>query len=96
LGPNLTHVASRTAIAAGFLDNLNNDGTAIDPARQQENFYNWISDSYDIKPGNLMWNPQPGSSSGGLRDIVAMNKANGKPITDADWHDIAAFLMTLK
>jgi len=96
IGPNLTRVASRTSIAAGFLDNLDNDGKAIDSKRQEENFYNWISHPYDYKPGNLMWNPQPGTQQGGLRDIVATNKKNGTPITDQDWHDIAAFLMTLK
>ncbi len=90
-GPNLTRVASRTSLAAGFLDNLDNSGKNIDPARQQENFFNWISHPYDYKPGNLMWYPQ-----GGLRDIVEQNKKNGTPITDQDWHDLAAFLMTLK
>ncbi|MGH8335516.1 MAG: c-type cytochrome, partial [Gammaproteobacteria bacterium] len=90
-GPNLTRVASRTSIAAGFLDNLDNDGLKIDPVRQRENIYNWISHSYDYKPGNLMWYP-----AGGLRDIVDANKKAGTPITDKDWGYIADYLMTLK
>ncbi len=98
IGPNLTHVASRTSLAAGFLDNLKDasKGIQLDPVRQEQNFYNWISHSYDYKPGNLMWNPQPGTSAGGLRDIVQKNINNKTPITDQDWHDLAAFLMTLK
>ncbi len=99
IGPNLTRVASRTSLVAGFLDNLDNDGKTIDPVRQRENFHNWISHPYDYKPGNLMWYPQPGTA-GGLRDIVQKNIDNKTPITDenghTDWHDIAAFLMTLK
>jgi len=95
-GPNLTHVASRTAIAAGFLDNLDNDGKAIDPVRQLNNFYNWITHPNDYKPGNLMWNPLQGTTTGGLRDIVQKNINEKKPITEQDWHDLAAFLMTLK
>jgi cytochrome c oxidase subunit 2 len=95
LGPNLTRVASRTSLASGFLDNLGSDGK-IDPTRQRENFYHWISHSYDYKPGNLMWYPQPGTNAGGLRDIVLKNKNSKTPITDQDWHDLAAFLMTLK
>jgi cytochrome c oxidase subunit 2 len=90
-GPNLSRVASRTSIAAGFLDNLDNDGQKIDPVRQEQNFYNWISHPYDFKPGNLMW-----YAKGGLRDIVAADQVAGTPITDQDYHDLAAFLMTLK
>jgi len=95
LGPNLSHVASRTSLASGFLDNLDNKGK-MDANRQQENFYNWITHPNDIKPGNLMWNPQPGSNAGGLRDIVQKNKDKKTPLTEADWHDLAAYLMTLK
>ncbi|HVU38668.1 MAG TPA: cytochrome c oxidase subunit II [Opitutales bacterium] len=92
-GPNLSRVASRTAIAAGWLDNLQDPLTSneIDPVKQEENFYHWISKSYDVKPGNLMW-----YDTGGLRDIVKENEDNGTPITDQDWHYLAAFLMTLK
>lgn len=97
-GPNLSLVATRTGLASEFLDNLDNEGKAIDPKRQADNLYNWISHSYDYKPGNLMWY---GFSNGttkavGLRDIVATNQANGTPITEQDWHDLVAFLLTLK
>ena len=41
-GPNLTHVGSRTTIAAGMLDNT------------EANLIKWLSDPNDLKPGNLM------------------------------------------
>jgi cytochrome c oxidase subunit 2 len=44
IGPNLTHVGSRTTIAAGILDN------------NHDNLYAWIRDPQAIKPGNLMPN----------------------------------------
>jgi cytochrome c oxidase subunit 2 len=44
IGPNLTHVGSRTTIAAGILDN------------NPENLYAWIRDPQAVKPGNLMPN----------------------------------------
>jgi cytochrome c oxidase subunit II len=95
IGPNLSRVATRTSIAAGWFDNLNNDGTAIDPERQRQNFFKWISDSKDVKPGNFMWYGNH-DQGGGLASIVATNRKNGTPITDADFNDIVAFLQTLK
>lgn len=44
IGPNLTHIGSRTTIAAGILDN------------NEANLYDWIRDPQAIKPGNLMPN----------------------------------------
>jgi cytochrome c oxidase subunit 2 len=51
LGPDLTHVGSRTTIAAGVLEN------------NAENLARWITDSSDIKPGSLM--PPMAQSAGG-------------------------------
>jgi cytochrome c oxidase subunit 2 len=42
LGPDLTHLASRTSIAAGIL------------ANNRANIAAWVGSSQDIKPGNLM------------------------------------------
>lgn len=42
VGPNLTHVASRQHIAAGNLQNT------------QENLRTWLEDPNEIKPGNIM------------------------------------------
>jgi cytochrome c oxidase subunit 2 len=44
IGPNLTHVGSRSTIGAGILDNT------------PENVAAWIKDPQAIKPGNLMPN----------------------------------------
>jgi cytochrome c oxidase subunit II len=44
IGPNLTHVGSRTTIAAGILEN------------NPDNIYTWIRDPQAVKPGNLMPN----------------------------------------
>ncbi|MBM3935222.1 MAG: cytochrome c oxidase subunit II [SAR202 cluster bacterium] len=41
-GPNLTHLGSRTTIAAGILEN------------NQENLRKWIADPEALKPGNVM------------------------------------------
>ncbi|MDA1189793.1 MAG: cytochrome c oxidase subunit II [Chloroflexi bacterium] len=42
VGPSLTHFASRTHIAAGLMEN------------NQENLRKWISHPGDVKPGNIM------------------------------------------
>ncbi len=42
IGPNLTHVAGRTMLAAGMLEN------------NEENLRAWITDPADFKPGNIM------------------------------------------
>lgn len=43
VGPDLTHVGSRTTIAAGLLENT------------PENLHRWIVDPNGVKPGNLMY-----------------------------------------
>ena len=42
IGPNLTHFGSRQHLAAGILDNT------------QDNLRSWIEDPGKIKPGNIM------------------------------------------
>lgn len=42
LGPDLTHVGSRTTLAGALLEN------------NKENLHRWISDPESVKPGNLM------------------------------------------
>ena len=41
-GPNLTHVASRTTIAGGMMDN------------DEDNCKRWLADPLKVKPGNIM------------------------------------------
>ncbi len=42
-GPELTHVASRTTIAGGLLEN------------NRDELHRWIHDPNEVKPGNKMW-----------------------------------------
>lgn len=42
IGPNLTHIASRSHIVAGWLENT------------PENMQRWLRDPNDVKPGNVM------------------------------------------
>ena len=60
-GPNLTKVASRYSIAAGWLNHRADDGT-IDTEKQYENFVRWIKETDVVKPGNLMWKANGGSA----------------------------------
>ena len=57
LGPELTHVARRSTIAAGYLDN------------NAENLARWVNDAPSVKPGALM--PAMNFSEQELRYIVA-------------------------
>lgn len=57
IGPNLSHVGSRTTIAAGLYDNTS------------ENLRRWVTDAPEMKPGSLM--PQMLLSDAELDAIVA-------------------------
>lgn len=59
LGPDLTHVASRKSLAAGFMDHMNIDGS-INKQKQYDNLFKWVKESYAVKPGNLMYYPDNG------------------------------------
>jgi cytochrome c oxidase subunit II len=56
-GPNLTHMARRSTLAAGIMDN------------NAENLFHWIDRPQEIKPGALM--PSLGLSEQEIRYIVA-------------------------
>jgi len=53
VGPNLAHVGSRRHLAAGMMDNSNDDGTVND-SYLQENIRKWLQNPEKIKPGNIM------------------------------------------
>ena len=53
-GPNLTLLADRHSIAAGWLNHRNEDNS-VDREAQLANFIRWIKHTDDVKPGNLMW-----------------------------------------
>jgi len=93
LGPDLSRIASRTAVASGILDNLGDNGQ-IDPELQLKNLEKWIGHSQDIKPGNKMYYGLNGTP--GLKVVEANNATAGTPLTETDFHDIALYLQTLK
>ncbi len=95
-GPDLTHVASRKTLAAGWLDNRKetNDESGdaeIDPEIQLENLTRWIYESENIKPGNRMYIGSVGVQNG-------LNTLKGTPneITEEEARKIAIFLQNLK
>jgi len=90
IGPDLSRIASRTAVASGIMENLGDDGK-IDPALQLKNLERWIGYSQDVKPGDKMYYLPTG-----LQKIEADNIKAGTPLTDQDFHDLALFLQTLK
>jgi cytochrome c oxidase subunit II len=58
VGPNLTHVASRSSLAGGILPNT------------PENLTRWLHDPQAVKAGNLMVLPRP-LTEDEIRDLVA-------------------------
>ncbi len=55
IGPNLSHVGSRTSIAAGILAHSDAfESGEIDPAKQRANFERWIKNAPSVKPGSKM------------------------------------------
>src|SRR6266404_1075533 len=59
IGPNLTHVGSRTTIAGGMFPN------------DSAHLARWIADATSLKPGSLMPRMQPPLSDGDIALIVA-------------------------
>ena len=83
-GPDLTNVAERHSIAAGWLNHRNPDGS-IDHEAQYENFYKWIKEPEEVKPGNLMWK----ANGGGIGEM-------DKLLTDEEVRKITLYLQTLE
>lgn len=83
-GPDLTNLAERRSVAAGWLNHRKPDGS-VDPEKQYENFFAWIKNTDEIKPGNLMWE----ANGGGIGELDT-------PLTDDEIHKISLYLQTLK
>ena len=83
-GPNLTKLASRRSIAAGWLNHRAEDGT-VDIDKQYENFVKWIEQTDVVKPGNLMWK----ANGGGIGEIDPL-------LTRDEIEKISLYLQTLK
>lgn len=80
-GPDLAHLASRSTIAAGWLENT------------PENLFRWIRDPDSVKPGNYMWKGVPIPGPAGVQVMEGLNKKN---ISDDEIHAIVAYLNLLK
>ena len=84
IGPDLTHVASRRHLAAGLLDNTEDDSDAVSGALLQENLREWLTDPDAVKPGNIMY-----------RDGEVYN-GTIPPLTEYQIDALVAYLLTLK
>lgn len=91
LGPNLTHVGSRTSLAAGWMDHYQEESDSIDEEQQYENLVEWIYASEDIKPGNLMY-----YGSNALQHVIHPTDPEREPLTREEVEKIALWLQTLK
>jgi len=89
-GPNLTHLARRYSLAAGWLNHRTEDG-AVDIEQQYKNFVKWIDKTEEVKPGNLMWK----ANGGGIGELI---DAEGELslLTEEEVHKISIYLQTLK
>ena len=83
-GPNLTKLASRQSVAAGWLNHRAEDGS-VDVEQQYANFFKWIKEPNTVKPGNLMWK----ANGGGIGELDEL-------LTDDEIHKISLYLQTLK
>lgn len=83
-GPNLTNLAARYSIAAGWLNHRAEDGS-IDTEQQYENFFKWINETDVVKPGNLMWR----ANGGGIGELP-------EPLTEDEVHKLSLYLQTLQ
>jgi cytochrome c1 len=87
--PNLAHFASRSSIAAGWLENRwEADGSNPD-------LHRWLKEPDAVKPGNNMWR---GFMKPGKHDVndPMMAGLNHADLTDAEVDALVAYLQTLK
>lgn len=81
MGPNLAHFGSRSAIAAGWLEN------------KSENLHRWIKEPDQIKPGNFMWYGFPNPRVPGE---VLMEGLKDAQLSDAEVDAIVTYLNALQ
>ena len=89
--PDLTHVGSRTTIAAGLLENTN------------ENLHRWIAHPNEVKPGNKMYVGVPTGGGNVMTGYMLIDKETGKPeetphitVSDTEARALVAYLHSLK
>lgn len=107
VGPSLTHVAGRASLAAGIFDHRADPGEELspnDPAKLEENLFQWIYHSQDYKPGNLMYQSirKTHYTPDQRADLVRRLGEDGVKgleetgLTEEQYRKIARFLATLK
>ncbi|MGB0371663.1 MAG: cytochrome c oxidase subunit II [Opitutales bacterium] len=93
IAPDLTNVKDRKSLAAGWMENVTEDGE-VDKQAQYDNLVEWIFHSEKVKPGNLMYYP-----ASGLKNIIHPEDENGNPLpprlTEEDVKHIATFLQQI-
>ena len=82
-GPNLTHVASRTQLAGGVFDNLD-ENDEVNDSILQRNLRTWIEDPEASKTGNIM----------ARRGAPYTDPAN--KLTEAELSALVAYVSSLK
>ena len=82
-GPNLTHVAARSTLAAGVLNNADETGRVND-SFLQSNLREWLEDPEELKPGNIM-----------ARDATVFNDPE-RALTEPEVSALIAYLSSLK
>ena len=94
IAPDLTNVKDRKSLAAGWMENATADDSAVDKQAQYDNLVEWIYESQNVKPGNLMYYP-----ANGLKNIINPTDEDGNPLpqklTREDVEHIATFLQQI-
>ena len=83
VGPNLTHVGSRRILAAGVLDNADDQGV-VSESLIQTNLRTWLESPDEVKPGNIM-----------ARDAAVYNDPE-RALTEPEVSALIAYLKSLK
>lgn len=89
--PDLTHIGSRTTVAAGLLENT------------RENLHRWIAHPNEVKPGNKMYVGVPTGGGNVMTGYLSIDKTTGKPeetphitVNDTEARALVAYLHSLK
>jgi cytochrome c oxidase subunit 2 len=88
--PDLTHIGSRTTIAAGLLENT------------KENLHRWIAHPNEVKPGNKMYVGVPTGGGNVMMGYMEIDRTSGKAvnthiaISDTEARALVAYMHSLK
>ena len=83
IGPNLTHVASRSTLAGGVFENRD-EFDRVNPSILQANLREWLEDPLKAKPANIM----------GMQAAVYTD--SNKKLSEPDISALVAYLSSLK